>query len=185
MRRYLTFLAAVACTNVSAQQIDACFVASAQKYNLDPRLLWAIAMVESRGRTDAINNSHIQRTGTRDFGIMQINESNLRSLSRHGITREKLMTDRCLNIDVGAWILADSIRRNGATWNAVGAYNAACTQLKGKDCESARKRYTDLVWKWYAGHAKSASPAAAKYVPMPPVQIVQIIPVITIVEESN
>jgi soluble lytic murein transglycosylase-like protein len=186
VKRFLIIFSFIVCKAVSAQQVDDCFQASAQKYNLDPRLLWSIAMVESRGRTEAVNNTHIQRTGTRDFGVMQINESWLPALARHGITRDRLMKDRCLNVDVGAWILADSIKRNGATWNAVGAYNAACTQLKGKDCESARKRYTDLVWQWYSGSRPSKTPAVKYAQPthqQAQLQPIQIIHLITIQEE--
>ncbi|MFC0022236.1 transglycosylase SLT domain-containing protein [Neisseria gonorrhoeae] len=37
----------------------------------------------------------------------------------------------CTNVHIGAWILANSYRQHGKSWEAVGAYNAACTKLKG------------------------------------------------------
>jgi hypothetical protein len=157
-------------------QPDACFQNAAKKYGLDSQLLWSIAQVESRGRASAVNLTHLHRTNTVDLGVMQINSSWLPKLSKYGITREKLMADRCLNIDVGAWILADLIARHGAKWDAVGAYNTACKQLKGEKCEASRMRYVRQVWRWYAGaavertHAPAASQAAA---PIGGIQIIE------------
>lgn len=131
--------------------VGACFVASGAKYSIDPRLLWAIAETESSGRADARNLSHLPRTGTIDIGLMQINSSWLPTLARYGITRDRLLADPCLNIDVGAWILARTIRQQGASWDAVGAYNTACTQLKGDACTASRQEYVRKVWSWYQG----------------------------------
>ncbi|NEX63403.1 lytic transglycosylase domain-containing protein [Noviherbaspirillum galbum] len=180
LKRFLFISLFVVTRVAAAQQLDACFAASAKKYNLDPRLLWSIAMVESRGRASAINLTHYQRTNSVDLGIMQINSGHLPTLARYGITRDMLMNDSCLNIDVGAWILADSVRRNGATWNAVGAYNTACSQLKGKACEDSRRRYTDLVWKWYAGAGKTLPAQAYVQTARAPAG-----PAITIEDETN
>jgi hypothetical protein len=135
----------------SAGGVGACFVASGAKYGIDPRLLWAIAETESSGRADARNLSHLSRTGTIDIGLMQINSSWLPTLARFGITRDRLLDNPCLNIDVGAWILARTIRQQGASWDAVGAYNTACTQLKGDACTASRQEYVRKVWSWYQG----------------------------------
>lgn len=136
------------------ESLEACFIASGLKYNLDPQLLWSIAMVESRGRANAINVNQGEKV-TEDLGVMQVNSSWLPALAKYSITRERLLKEPCLNIDVGAWILAGTIARYGWQWNAVGAYNAACSKMKGPDCDKARKRYTDQVWRWYS----SADPA--------------------------
>lgn len=154
--RWLVFVAVLfagtpAAFAQSDADVGACFVASGAKYSIDPRLLWAIAETESSGRPDARNLSHFSRTGTIDIGLMQINSSWLTTLARFGITRDRLLDDPCLNIDVGAWILARTIRQQGASWNAVGAYNSACTQLKGEACTDARQEYVRKVWSWYQG----------------------------------
>lgn len=61
--------------------------------------------------------------GTQDLGLMQINTTHLTKLARAGIQRHHLM-DACTNITVGAWVLADAVRRFGMTWTAVGAYHS-------------------------------------------------------------
>ena len=115
-------------------------------------------------RPEARNNTHIERTGTRDIGLMQINTSLLPKLASFGI-REQDLLDPCTNIEVGAWVLSDAIRRHGDTWQAVGAYNAACTQLRGKACTEARSRYAWAVYKRMAA-TPSVQPATLQVVPI-------------------
>lgn len=94
----------------------------AAKYYVNPRVLYAIAVTESNLNPMAINKGN--GNGTEDVGMMQINSSWYPRLKRDfGISRDDLF-DPCVSLDVGAWVLADNMRRMGNNWDAIGAYNA-------------------------------------------------------------
>jgi soluble lytic murein transglycosylase-like protein len=97
-----------------------CFEQAGARYGVAPSLLEAISKVESDRNPLARN---LNRDGSEDLGHMQINSRWLGALSAYGIDRQKLL-DPCLNTHIGAWILAQNIRRLGYGWEAVGAYNA-------------------------------------------------------------
>ena len=88
----------------------ACFEQAAQRYQVPVELLKAISTVESNGNPNAVNTN---KNGSVDVGHMQINDWWLPKLEPYGITKEKLK-DPCINTNVGAWILAQSIATHGS-----------------------------------------------------------------------
>jgi soluble lytic murein transglycosylase-like protein len=112
--------------------IETCIHAEARRRAIPPELLLAIAKVESGLNWRAVN---VNRDGSYDIGVMQINSRHLPRLERLGITREMLWHP-CVNVAVGAWILHEFIAIYGMNWTAVAAYN---TGNPAKKPEAAKK----------------------------------------------
>lgn len=149
----ITFLALAAIPGaVSAM----CFADASSQYGVPEALLRATATVESRNNPAAIGKNS---NGTSDLGIMQINSTWLPTLSKWGITRQALLTNPCINIKVGAWIMSKNIRRHGYNWNAIGAYNVGCQKLAKNECDKRRSRYSGKI---YSALMKENRPALAQ-----------------------
>lgn len=119
-----------------------CWQLAASRYHVDPLLLYAIAKVES-GLNPLARN--VNRDGSQDIGLMQINSRHLPALAQWGITEHHLISQPCTSVMVGAWILAGFIREQGYSWQAVGAYNAGAKA----DRQGRRSRYALAVWRYY------------------------------------
>ena len=114
-------MAGLACTPAMA-----CWNEVASWYGVNVHLLVAIAKTESNFNPQAMNRN---KNGSYDIGMMQINSTWLPTLRKYGVTEAQLK-DPCVNLQVGAWILAQNVARMGLTWEAVGAYNARNPQLR-------------------------------------------------------
>lgn len=130
----------------------ACFEHAAQRYGVPTVLLQAIAHQESGGRATAIN---INRNGSRDIGLMQINSGWLNTLARHGI-HERDLWDPCVNTLVGAWILANNFARLGYTTQGLGAYNAVSPDKRERYARQVLQRVERLTQ--LPMHAHSLTP---------------------------
>jgi len=121
-----------------------CWVDASERYNVPIDLLYAVARVETGNRSQIVSKSN--KDGSYDIGLMQINSSHLKRLSKYGISEKDLLNNACLNLHVGAWLLSDSIKRHGYNWKGVGAYNAASNDK--------RKVYTKKVISMYGNILK-------------------------------
>ncbi|EBW6765618.1 lytic transglycosylase [Salmonella enterica subsp. enterica serovar Saintpaul] len=114
-----------------ATQADAfCFRAAGQRYHIDPVLLEAIAIQESHMNPRAVNeNRRNGRVTSVDYGVMQINSTHISELVKLGVIRgkEDLLNNACLNVQVGAWILARIFQTCDVNWQCLGSYNAGFT----------------------------------------------------------
>ena len=120
-----------------------CFDISSKRYGIDVNLLKAIAFTESSMNPNALSKKN--KNGTYDIGLMQINSSWFEKLRLRGIKKSEL-SDPCINIDVGSWILSENIKQYGKKWNAVGIYNAGTGEGRGK----AKMLYVRRVYYHYA-----------------------------------
>ncbi|WP_054287325.1 lytic transglycosylase domain-containing protein [Gulbenkiania mobilis] len=121
-----------------------CWQAAGERYRVDPWLLYSIAKKESRLRPGAIG---VNKDGTEDLGLMQINSRHLPALRQYGITRATLLGDTCSNIMVGAWILSSNLYRHGNNTFALGAYNAGTRRTPTQ--EQRRQAYAADVLRIY------------------------------------
>lgn len=123
MRTHRTVLAAaVACAALCiADRAHAdCFEDAANYQHVNPTVLRAIAWQESHGRPEAW---HVNRNGSIDLGMMQINSIHLANLGQFGVSGDMLM-DACVSVYVAAWHLKKMMTKYGNTWAAVGAYHS-------------------------------------------------------------
>lgn len=117
----------------SADVFCFCFEEAAHRYNISAEILYAIAKVESNFDPGAVNWN---KNGSYDYGIMQINSRWYKVL---GADAWSQLGNSCYNVNVGAWILSECIKKHGYTWEAIGCYNASS--------KNKRNWYADKVWR--------------------------------------
>lgn len=137
-------------------EFDACFQSAGDYYGISPLLLKAIARQESSMNPRASNQN---TNGTRDIGLMQINTTHMPKLRKAGVTEQRLW-EPCVNIAVGAWVLADAVSRHGMSWKAVGVYHSP-TDWRQKDYAARVQRHLVREIRAYEAHAAARPPAPA------------------------
>jgi soluble lytic murein transglycosylase-like protein len=102
-----------------------CFNYAAQRFDVKPNLLYAIAKVESGFNPYAIDYDN---NGTYDYGVMQINTVWYKEL---GLTQWKKLKHACFNIQVGAWILGQCQNRYHNVLKAIACYHSGTGNING------------------------------------------------------
>lgn len=124
----LSFLISVTLMAVETNRYDPYFDEAGKYYNIPPLLLKKIATIESGINPKALNRN---ANGTLDYGLMQINSTHLRRLSKWGITKDNIL-DPKVNIYAGSWLLSEHIQAHGFNLQAVGRYHSATPVYKEK-----------------------------------------------------
>ncbi|HDO7154530.1 lytic transglycosylase domain-containing protein [Yokenella regensburgei] len=125
-----------------------CFNEAGARYRVDPSLLRAIAQVESGMKPGAIGkNMSGKKLLSRDLGLMQINDRHVPQLRAMGIlnSEQDLLNNPCLNVQIGAWILAKHLQQCGVNWECLGSYNAGFA----KDNSPRRMIYARKIYSMY------------------------------------
>lgn len=120
-----------------------CFNDAGRRYHIDPLLLQAIARQESGMNPSAINHNRNKKGSitSSDYGLMQVNSGHIPELVSLGIihSSRELLDNACLNVEVGAWILARTFQVCGVNWSCLGAYNAGFRKNNPRRLAYARR----------------------------------------------
>jgi soluble lytic murein transglycosylase-like protein len=125
---------------------DACVVTAAKKFGLQVVLLRGILATEG----GHVGQIHSNNNGTFDMGPAQVNSTWLPKLETMGITKSALINDGCLNVSVGAWILAQAMQgadpqQPAQFWQHVGAYNSQTPYYNQKYAATVWSHVTQLA----------------------------------------
>lgn len=93
-----------------------CIIQSAESYNINPYLLYAIAKVESGFDPNAIN---YDKNGTADLGMFQINTANLDDWH----IPYQYAFNVCYGAQMASYVLRKCIDDFGVSWKAIDCYN--------------------------------------------------------------
>lgn len=141
MKKSLLVLLAISLSARAAPEM--CFNQAGRDFGIDPLLLTAISIKESRLVPDAINGTN--SNGTEDVCGMQINSSHYGKLKNFNITRKDLLSDPCICVYTGAWVLAHNFSAWGRNWDSVGMYNTGPSEKLIKK----RRAYADHIKRIY------------------------------------
>ncbi len=144
--KMMTFWLAISLTT-AAQAF--CFNEAGAIYQIDPKLLKAIAQQESSllAKAANINRDQQGRVLSVDYGLMQVNSTHIAKLQKMGVIRDQqdLLNHPCLNVKIGAWILAQHLRKCGVNWACLGSYNAGFHPRN----EKKRLHYAQQIYAHY------------------------------------
>lgn len=113
-----------------AVPVGPCWDMAGSRFGVDPWLLYAIADTESGFDPLAVN---VNKDGSVDRGLMQINSTNEPLLSAQGLDPAEVEADACLSTYVAAWLLRSAQDRYGSgSWKAIAAYNVGNLAAPGR-----------------------------------------------------
>lgn len=125
--------------NIYLQQIEQyeykqCVNDAAQYYNVPELLIYSI-MKKEKGSIlkDGSKLTNVNKNNTIDIGEMQINNENLKFLSKFNYSKSVLLNNRCANIYAGTFYLADGYYKFRNWTDAIVSYNIGGSTKKPKE----------------------------------------------------
>lgn len=118
-----------------------CINKAATTYQVPAPVIISILKTEGGRNGSASKN----KDGSIDYGPMQVNSCWVEKLSRYGITKKDLQYDPCVNVAVGAWILAQSIASGKDVWHGVGIYHSRTEVFNHKYRHKVKKIYNWIM----------------------------------------
>lgn len=88
-------------------------------YGVNPVILWGIAKTESNFDPNALN---INKNGTLDIGLMQINSIHYLKLKKFNYTLFDLY-DPEINVAFGSYVLSRCLKKHGLNLRGINCYN--------------------------------------------------------------
>lgn len=97
-----------------------CINLAAIAYHVPATVILSVIKQENGRNGQAVKN----KNGSFDYGVMGVNSIWLPAIAKYGYTKEQIQFNACKNVEVGTWILSQSIAGSETFWNGVGNYNS-------------------------------------------------------------
>lgn len=97
-----------------------CINHAAIVYHVPAKLILSIMNAEG-GRNGMANRN---KNGSIDYGVMQVNSSWLDKIGTYGFSAKDLQFNACKNVEVGSWIISQSLANGDTAWIGIGNYHS-------------------------------------------------------------
>lgn len=118
-----------------------CINRMAVVYHVPATIILAVLKKEG-GRNGAANKN---KNGTVDYGVMQINSIWLPKIAGYGFTKNDIQYNACKNVEVGTWILSQSIAEGKNLWSGVGNYHSHTPKQNYKYRDAIHVHYQKIA----------------------------------------
>jgi hypothetical protein len=117
-----------------------CINSAAIEFNVPSKLIITVLQIERGKNNQAVKNSN----GTYDLGSMQINTRWMPILAKYSISREDIQHDPCINVRIGAWILAKAIASDNDLLKGISNYHSRTPIYNNRYAQKVKVRFTQL-----------------------------------------
>jgi soluble lytic murein transglycosylase-like protein len=125
-----------------------CIAQASVRYQVPELLLHAVLLKEN-GRTGKCSKN---RNGTFDCGFAQINTTWFEHFARYGIRPEHLVSNSCINIQAGAYVLKDNYNKKADWFKAIVSYNIGPYRWTPERYAIGYKYAKDVITHWWRLH---------------------------------